>query len=107
MKVSFEYGMKTPLLTVYLYLLFLQVAGSNKWHSLSPAQFLLLWESVLQWLTQCSSSLMHETGEKKTKEPTDAVTREDELLGEDFKAQICVENNRKLREKESTKQVIS
>lgn len=50
---------------------------------------------------------MHETGEKKTKEPTDAVTREDELLSEDFKAQICVENNRKLREKESTKQVIS
>lgn len=74
---------------------------------LSPAQFHLFWESVFQWLTQCSSSLERVTGGKKTKEPTDAVTREDELLREeDFKAQICVEN-RKLREKENTKQVIS
>lgn len=61
---------------------------------------------MLQWLTQCSSSFMHETGEKKTKEPTDAVTREDELLREDFKAQICVENKRKEKRKAQSKEFL-
>lgn len=49
---------------------------------------------------------MHKIEEKKT-EDWQTVTREDELLREDNKAQVCVENNRKWRQKESTKQVIS
>ena len=36
------------------------------------------------------------------------VARVDELLRkEDFEVQMCIENNRKLREKENTRQVIS
>ena len=41
----------------------------------------------------------HGAEEKKAEELTNAMNREHELLREeDFKAKICVENNKKLRE---------
>lgn len=76
-----------------LHLLFFQVARNNKWCSLSPSQFLLLWGSVFQWLKQCNPHFTY-GAQKKTKELMKAMTREQEMLREDLK------KNMKKKEKE-------
>lgn len=72
-----------------LHLLFFQIARNNKWCSLSPSQFLLLWGSVLQWLKQCNPYFTY-GDEEKTKELMKAMTREQEMLREeDLKKNMC------------------
>lgn len=82
-------------LTVYLHLLFSHVAGNNKWLSLALLSFSCSGSQRFSG-SHHSSPLTCGFGEK-TKELRDAVTREVELPREDFKVQICAENNKKIR----------